>query len=130
MSNVFRHWLRAEDARRGIWHAHKTAAHMPEMWGHGYHSEYRLPGGDHNKRGRERVMSADWHDMHDAPGKVSRDAPVLLLVRSPVDATGPVWLPVVGYREQNRWKEVAGKNVELSDRKPQYWTEIPPYPAP
>jgi hypothetical protein len=73
----------------------------------------------------------DWKPMDSAPHEVSRDRPVLVLVRTlgvTFDADDRPWLPIAGYKaRQEPWRSVAD---EMPLTTAGYWTEIPPYPDP
>jgi hypothetical protein len=69
---------------------------------------------------------AEWQLVSSAPEEISRDKPVLVLVRS---FGGPptlgAWLLAIGYRtEKGGWLDVR-TGLDLT---PIYWTEIPPLP--
>ena len=82
-------------------------------------------------RQREKGKTMAWKTIDSAPEEVSRDRPVLLLVRNnglTFDANERPWLPLAGYKTmRDSWRSVAD---EMPLTTAVYWTEIPPYPPP
>jgi hypothetical protein len=66
-----------------------------------------------------------WQPANSAPTEISREKPVLVLVRSFGGAPNlGSWLPAFAYRT----KDAGWLSLTTGTATPIYWSEIPPYP--